>query len=105
MNLAAVVVALYGIFCLIGGVIGYVKAKSKASLIAGTFAGAIMLISGHWVAKGNFAASLISIIVALLLGVRFFKTWRSNHRIMPDLLMVVMSLITLIGVSLSFFRS
>ena len=43
MNVAAAVVALYGMFSITDGVIGYLKAKSKASLIAGSISGALLL--------------------------------------------------------------
>ena len=42
MDTAAVVAALYGIFSLAGGIIGYVKAKSTASLVAGSLSGVLL---------------------------------------------------------------
>ena len=104
MNFAAAVVALYGLFSLIGGIIGYVKAKSTASLIAGSLSGIVLLICGYWIARGSFAADIVSLVVAVLLGVRFFKTWRANHRVMPDLLMVIFSAATLFFVGIHLFQ-
>ena len=43
MNLAITVVAFYGMFNLVGGGIGYLKAKSRASLIAGSISGILLL--------------------------------------------------------------
>ena len=100
MNFAVVVVSVYGLFTLVGGVIGFVKVKSKASLIAGIISGVLLLGSAYEMTQNVRAASLIALIVALLLGVRFFGTWQKNHRVMPDLLMIILSLATLAALGL-----
>jgi len=43
MAVAPIVVGSYGLFSLIGGVIGYVKANSRPSLVAGTVSGLFLL--------------------------------------------------------------
>ena len=96
MNLAVAVVAIFGVFNLIGGVIGYLKAKSSASLIAGSVAGVILLICAYGIAHDHRAAAITSLAVSILLGARFAGTWRRNHRVMPDLLMIALSLVTLL---------
>ena len=100
MNFAALLVAAYGLFSLVGGIIGYVKAKSTASLIAGFLSGLMLIASAYGIAQGVGAAYLISLIIAILLGGRFLATWFKTHRIMPDLLVVLFSLATLIVVGL-----
>ena len=97
MNFAVITVAVYGLFSLVGGVIGFVKAKSKASLVAGTVSGVLLLGSAYGMTQSVRAAFFIALIVALLLGVRFFRTWQKNRRVMPDLLMIVLSLLSLIA--------
>ncbi|OGW87148.1 MAG: hypothetical protein A3C35_03150 [Omnitrophica bacterium RIFCSPHIGHO2_02_FULL_46_11] len=98
MVLEIFIITAYGIFNLVGGVIGYVKAKSAASLIAGSVSGLIFLASAYGVSQGIRAAYLISLLVALLLGIRFSKTWFKTRRLMPDLIMILFSLVTLIVV-------
>ena len=105
MNLAAVLVALYGLFSLIGGVIGYRKAKSTVSLAAGSVSGLILLVSAYGMVKGSSVAWVVSLTVALVLGVRFFRTWLKNRRLMPDLLMVLFSAATWIAVALEKFST
>lgn len=95
MNPAVVVTFLYGIFSLAGGVIGFVKAKSKASLIAGTISGLALLASAYGMGQGSRPAAAASLVIAFLLGARFLGTWHKNHRLMPDLLMVLFSASTL----------
>jgi len=89
MEAAAAVVMGYGLFCLVGGIIGYVKAKSRASLIAGAISGAALVLFGALMLQGSRAAGIGTLIVALSLGGRFLGTWRRQHRVMPDLVMVL----------------
>ncbi len=104
MNLAIIAVLAFGVFNLVGGVIGFLKAGSKASLIAGSLAGLVLLLCAYGMTKGNRVAPVVSLIVALLLGGRFFGTWMKNRRVMPDLLMVLFSAATVILVGLQLWR-
>ena len=94
MSIAAVVVGLYGAFSLIGGVIGYLKAKSQASLVAGSVSGVLLLACAYGIHQGHRTAAVGALLIALALGGRFAGTWRRTHRLMPDLLMVLLSLAT-----------
>ena len=96
MSLAAMVVAVYGAFSLIGGVIGYLKAKSTASLIAGSLSGVLLLLCAYGIGQGHRMALLGSFVIAFALGARFLGTWMKNRRLMPDLLMVLLSAATLL---------
>ena len=97
MNLAATLVASYGIFSVVGGMVGYLKAKSAASLVAGSVSGALLLLCASRVAQGNRPAALGSLAIALALGARFLGTWLKNRRVMPDLLMILLSAATLLA--------
>ena len=100
MTLAVIVVGGYGAFSLIGGVIGYLKAKSQASLVAGSVSGALLLVCAYGIQHGSRAAAVGALLIALALGGRFFSTWRRTHRLMPDLLMVLLSLATVAAVGM-----
>lgn len=96
---AVVVTAAYGLFSLLGGVIGFVKARSKASLIAGAASGVLLLGCAHAMHRhGSLPAALGALAVAGLLGARFTATWLRTRRLMPDLLMVLFSLATVLSV-------
>jgi uncharacterized membrane protein (UPF0136 family) len=82
---------------LIGGVIGYAKAKSVPSLIAGAVSGGISLACASQVQSGNRLALLVAAVLAAVLGLRFVFSWRAKHRLMPDLLMIVFSLAVLLA--------
>ncbi len=105
MNLTITLITVYGLFSLMGGIIGYVKAKSTASLIAGSLAAVVLFSSAYGIAQGVRAAYFAGLLVAVLLGVRFFRTWLKNHRVMPDLLMTAFSVATLVVVGLRMLQS
>ena len=99
MSLAALIVTLFGVFNLIGGIIGFTKAKSKASLIAGSVSALILFFSAYGISENTRAAYLTSLIVAALLGVRFLKTYFKTKRLMPDLVMIIFSSLTVFVVA------
>lgn len=95
MPAAVILLIVYGMFCGIGGVIGFVKAKSAASLIAGGFSGLGLLVCAWLLYRGNHAGALGSLAIAVLLGGRFLMTWLRTKKLMPDLVMVVLSAVTI----------
>lgn len=67
------VAASYGVLALGGGVLGYVRAKSRASLIAGAVSG-LLLIAGALLARSQPVAGLVIVsIVSAALVARFAK--------------------------------
>jgi uncharacterized membrane protein (UPF0136 family) len=68
---AMLLAGLYGLTSLIGGIIGYVKADSKASLIAGGVSGLLLLIFAAGALKIPVVSLAGAIIVALALAGRF----------------------------------
>ena len=94
MMIMQTVVFIYGLFTFIGGIIGFLKAKSKASLIAGGSAGILLLICAYQM-NGRFILSCyVSALISLILGIRFLTSWFRNRRIMPDLIMIILSAVT-----------
>ena len=104
MGLTTGVVALYALFCIVGGIIGYTKAQSTASLIAGLLSGIVLLICSYGIAKGNTAVLYISLIVSILLGGRFAVTLFNNFKVMPNLIMVILSVITVVFVIIALLK-
>lgn len=98
--LAAAVTAAYGVFLAVGGVIGYRKARSTVSLWAGTGAGLVLLVCASLMdtpARGTQAAAA-TVLIAVALGWRFFGAWRRRRRVMPELITVVLSVLTMLVV-------
>ena len=108
--IAMIVIIVYGVFCVIGGIIGYAKAKSRASLIAGSVSGLILFVcawlfniaidnmSNSTGDKASITGIIGSLAVSVLLGGRFLMTWLRTKKLMPDLLMVILSAGTIVAV-------
>jgi uncharacterized membrane protein (UPF0136 family) len=71
---AAVVTALYGLVSLGGGLLGYVRAGSVASIIAGGIAGILLLLCAFGIFRMPVASLAGAIIIAVALLGRFVGT-------------------------------
>jgi len=87
---------IFGLLTIVGGVIGYVKAGSMASIIAGSISG-IALIVAAWLLPGNLALGLaIAGLVSILLAGRFIPAFMKTGQAMPAGLMSALSVIGVI---------
>src|SRR5437868_4139857 len=87
---------IFGLLTIVGGVIGYVKAGSTASIIAGSIAGILLLVAA-WLMPANLAASLIlAAIVSIALAGRFIPAFIRTGHLMPAGLMSILSVIGII---------
>lgn len=73
-SIAVGVAAGYGLLSLTGGVIGYAKAKSRASLIAGGISGLVLIGSAVLAASHPVAGLAVASLVSLALVGRFAKS-------------------------------
>jgi uncharacterized membrane protein (UPF0136 family) len=90
----------YGIFTIVGGLIGYFKAGSTISLVMGLVSGlAIIGCTLAWM-KDRLWGYYTLIVISLLLGGWFLKGFLAEGKIMPHAVMVVLSLVNLVGLLL-----
>lgn len=95
---------VFGLLTIIGGVIGYVKAGSTASIVAGAISG-IALIVAAWLLPGNPAVGLIIAgIVSLALAGRFIPAFMRTGTVMPAGLMAGLSLVGVIMAIVAWIR-
>jgi uncharacterized membrane protein (UPF0136 family) len=90
-------VLIYGILVATGGVMGYVKANSTASLIAGGISGIALVGAAVAMMKGSYSAGWwISLVVALLLLGRFVSaSLKSGFKMMPGGMVIILSIIVI----------
>ena len=95
MNFSIIAAIAYGLLALLGGIMGYIKVKSKASLISGTTSGILLicaaiasLVGQGW---GIFMAAAITVVLIVVFVIRFVKT----RKFMPAGLMIVAGIPTL----------
>lgn len=102
----AVLIGVYGLVALIGGTIGFVKAGSVASLIAGGGSGLILLVAAALVAKERHArvGLIIALVVSLLLIGRFASTLR-NGASPVAIVMITGGLVALVASAMALARA
>jgi uncharacterized membrane protein (UPF0136 family) len=98
MNIGIIAAIAYGLLALLGGVMGYQKAKSKISLISGGISGVLLILAGilalNGIDSGLILAAFISAVLIVVFTVRLIKT----KKMMPAGLMIVTGLIALIAI-------
>jgi uncharacterized membrane protein (UPF0136 family) len=97
--MVAWLVLIYGILMAAGGVLGYVRKDSMASLIAGGISGIALVGSAVAMMRGSYSAGWwISLIVALLLLGRFGSVaLTKGFEMMPGGMVIILSVIVIIA--------
>jgi uncharacterized membrane protein (UPF0136 family) len=102
MNLGAWMAIAYGTLAILGGVLGYVKAKSQMSLISGIVSSILLFAGGVGQLQGLSWGLPLSVIVTvglvIVFGVRLAKT----RNFMPAGLMIVAGIVALFGMLMKF---
>lgn len=80
----------FGLVTVLGGAMGYVKANSLASLIAGGVSGGLLLVAGWLVSRHLAAGALLALAVSLALLGRFTPALARGKRL-PAIYMVPLS--------------
>ena len=90
-----VVLYIYGVLLIVGGLIGYVKAKSVPSAVAGLICGFIALFLGYRYARhpAPYVALVLALALIFLMGRRYLNT----RKPMPALPIVILSIIVAIA--------
>jgi uncharacterized membrane protein (UPF0136 family) len=92
-----VVLVMYAVLLIVGGVMGLVKGRSKASLIAGVVSGLIAVAAVLWISgtkneKGGYALGLtLAIVLFLFFGYRAAMA----RRFMPGGMLAIASAVVM----------
>ena len=81
---------------------GYVKASSKASLIAGSITGGLLLLSALLITRDITAGKILGIVVSLVLLSQFGPSLLKKFKVMPNLLIVILGVLTVATLGFSF---
>jgi uncharacterized membrane protein (UPF0136 family) len=88
---------VYGILLIVGGVVGYTKARSKPSLYAGATSGVLAIIFSYLGFSGNELLALFLLAAeSILLSAFFYMRYSSSKKFMPAGFMVIVSAVSLV---------
>ena len=87
---------VFGILTIAGGVIGYVKAGSMPSIIAGSISGILLLVAAFLLPDHRVAGLATGLIISLLLAGQFIPKFIRTGKAMPAGMMSVLSAIGII---------
>lgn len=98
MSLGLIIALIYGILAIVGGIVGYLKARSTPSLISGIISGLLLIIgalrAAQGIASGLWVVKIVTLVLVIVFIVRLVKT----KKFMPAGLMVIGGVATLIAV-------
>ena len=96
MKAPGIVILVYGLLVLGGGIIGYTASGSMASVIAGGTFGFLLLASGLGVLRGKDMGFLIAPLLTVLLTAFFGYRLVQSGEFIPSGLMTALGFVTLI---------
>jgi len=96
LGAAKVYFIIYGLLTITGGIVGYVKAGSVISIIAGSISGLLLVAAAFLLPDHQAAGLIVALVISVLLTGQFVPKFFSTHRVMPAGLMSVLSVIGII---------
>ena len=96
MDATKIYFIVFGLLTIIGGIIGYVKAGSLPSIIAGAITGVLLLVAGCLLPEHRNAGLATAFVISLLLAVQFVPKFIRTAKMMPAGVMSILSVIGLI---------
>ena len=103
-TIVLVIKTYYRVFAaltLLGGIMGYAKAKSRPSLIAGTFSAVLLVLASSYLPLRPNVAYVIGMTVSVLLAGKFLPDFLHKKAVFPGGLMTLLSVagvvLTLLG--------
>ena len=104
IDLTKIYYFIFGALTIAGGIMGFVKKSSMASLVAGGLAGVLLLIAGAWIQQKPQNGLILGGVVSLALAGRFIPIFLDKHKFMPAGMMSILSIIGLIATALAFAK-
>ena len=96
MEAAKIYFIVFGVLTVAGGVVGYVKAGSVASIIAGSITGVLLLVAAFLLPEHRAIGLATAFIISLLLAAQFAPKFIRTGRAMPAGMMSILSVIGII---------
>jgi len=95
---------VFGILTIAGGVMGYIKAGSVASIIAGSITGVLLLVAAFLLPEHRAVGLATALIISLLLAAQFIPKFLRTGKVMPAGIMSILSLIGIIAALVAWIK-
>lgn len=82
---------VFAVIAIGGGVLGFVNAKSRASLIAGSISGLLLLAASFFIPAHPIAGLIIGIVTSVMLAGKFIPDYIHKKALIPGGLMALLS--------------
>jgi uncharacterized membrane protein (UPF0136 family) len=97
MEAAKIYFVIFGLLTIAGGIVGYIKAGSAASVIAGAITGVLLLVAAFLLPAHQAWGLGTALIVSLLLLGYFGPKYLRTGTVMPAAMMSVLSIIGIVA--------
>jgi uncharacterized membrane protein (UPF0136 family) len=104
MEAAKIYFIIFGLLTIAGGVMGYVKAGSVVSIIAGAITGVLLIVAAFLLPEHRVAGLATALIVSVVLAGQFLPKFFRTGRVMPAGVMSVLSVIGIIAAIVAWMR-
>jgi uncharacterized membrane protein (UPF0136 family) len=104
MEAAKIYFIIFGLLTIVGGIMGYVKAGSVVSIIAGTITGILLIVAAFLLPEHRVAGLATALIVSILLAGQFVPKFIRTGKVMPAGVMSVLSVIGIIVAIVAWVR-
>jgi len=104
MEAAKIYFIVFGALTIAGGVVGYVKAGSVASIIAGSVTGILLLVAPFLLPEHRAIGLATALVVSLLLAAQFVPKFIRTGRVMPAGMMSILSVIGVIAAIVAWIK-
>lgn len=90
LDVARLYLFVFAALTMAGGILGFVRAKSRASLIAGSLSAILLAAAGFWMSTSEKGGATLGLVVSLALALRFGNAYRTGRKMMPAGLMTLL---------------
>jgi uncharacterized membrane protein (UPF0136 family) len=87
---------VFAVITIVGGIMGYVKAKSVVSILAGTISGALLIVASSILPERSLRAYIIGLLVSILLAGKFVPDFVHKKAFVPGGLMALLSVASIV---------
>ncbi|CAN5549902.1 hypothetical protein BH20VER3_BH20VER3_02330 [soil metagenome] len=95
---------IFGLLTIAGGAMGYAKAGSTASLLAGAISGVLLIVAAFLLPGQVVAGLAIGGLVSLVLAIQFLPKFIASGKIMPAGMMSILSILGVILAIVAWMR-